>query len=87
VVAEQSKRSDTRRLTREDVYEICGRLNDGRVASLLAVGGTPAQLLEAWTWLSEDDYLHANMKRNLSGQVARLYEVLAADQPEEDNYR
>jgi hypothetical protein len=62
-------------------------LNDDRVARLLAVGGTPAELLEAWTWLSEDDYLHANMKRNLSGQVARLVEVLSADEPEEDEYR
>ena len=71
-------------LTRERVVKIVGRLDDGRIAEIIATGATPAELMEAFTWLSSDEYLGGELEHSLRGRVAQLYEILAADQGEDD---
>lgn len=70
------------KLTREEVLEIVGPLDDARVAQIIATGATAAELLEAIGWLSEDGYMGADLQRNLSGNVAKLHEILRLDEPE-----
>ncbi len=71
-------------LTREQVVKIVGRIDEGRVAEIIATGATPAELMEAFTWLSSDEYLGGELEHSLRGKVAQLYDILTADQAEED---
>ncbi len=71
-------------LTHERVVKIVGRLDDSRIAEIIATGASPAELMEAFTWLSSDEYLGRQLNHYLRGRVAKLYEILAADQPEDD---
>jgi hypothetical protein len=68
------------KLTREQVIEICGRLDDMRIADIIATGADAAELMEARVWLASDDYLAGDLGRSPSGRVARLVEILRADQ-------
>lgn len=73
------------RLTREQVIEICGRLDDMRIARIIASGATPAELMEARTWLASDDYLAGDLGRQPTGRVALLVELLRADETDWDD--
>lgn len=70
-------------LTRDQVIEICGRLDDMRIADIIATGATPAELMEARVWLASDDYLGGDLGRSASGRVAQLVELLRADQDDD----
>ncbi|MEE8279165.1 MAG: hypothetical protein V3R55_00505 [Alphaproteobacteria bacterium] len=72
-------------LTRERVVKIVGRIDDGRVAEVIATGATPAELMEAFTWLGSDEYLGGELEHSLRGRVAQLYDILAADESEDDD--
>jgi hypothetical protein len=72
-------------LNREQVIEICGRLDDMRIAGIIATGATAAELTEARAWLASDDYMAAALKRSQNGRIARLVELLRADEPEWDD--
>ncbi|HYD32219.1 MAG TPA: hypothetical protein VEB64_15360 [Azospirillaceae bacterium] len=72
-------------LTRDQVIEICGRLDDMKIANIIATGANPAELMEARTWMVSDDYLGGDLGRSVSGRVARLIEVLRADEPDWDD--
>jgi hypothetical protein len=69
-------------LSREQVIEIVGRINDGRIAEIIATGATPADVTEAFAWLTEDEYLGGQLAKPLSGVVAQVYEILRADEPD-----
>lgn len=73
------------RLTRDQVTEICGRLDDLKVASIIGTGATAAELMEARTWLGSDDYLAVALGHSASGRVARLVEILKADELDWDD--
>jgi hypothetical protein len=73
------------RLTRDHVIDICGRLDDLKIAEIVATGATTAELMEARTWLAADDYLGASLGRQVTGRVARLVELLRADEGEWDD--
>ncbi|MGQ9370995.1 hypothetical protein [Azospirillum sp. ST 5-10] len=72
-------------LIRDQVIEICGNLDDMRIANIIATGASPAELMEARTWLASDDYLGGDLGRSASGRVARLVEILKADEPDWDD--
>jgi hypothetical protein len=69
-------------VTHDQVLEIVGRINDTRIAEIIATGATPAQVTEAFAWLSEDEYLGGELEKPLSGVVQQVYDILRADEPE-----
>jgi hypothetical protein len=69
-------------VTHDQVLEIVGRINDARIAEIVATGATPAQVTEAFAWLSEDEYLGGELEKPLSGVVQQVYDILRADEPE-----
>lgn len=73
------------RLTRDHVIEICGRLDDLKIAGIIGTGATTAELMEARTWLAADDYLAVALGHAASGRVAKLVELLKADEVEWDD--
>ena len=63
-------------MTREDVIEIAGPLDDGRVLQILKTGATRDELLEAFTWVSADDAMARELHHQPHGRVAQLCEIL-----------
>ena len=74
------------RASAEEVRKIVGRISDDRLTAILATGATAAQVTEAFTWLTSDEYVAARGQPPLTGVVAEVYEILkteAADVEEE----
>lgn len=65
----------SQRLTRDQVIDIVGRLDDMRLAGIVASGATAAELTEAYTRTTSDIYLG----RPISVTVAKLVDLLKAD--------
>jgi hypothetical protein len=68
-------------MTREDVIEVLGPVDDDVIVEVLGVGATREELEEAFAWLNADDVLGRQLHRQPSGRVAELCEIL---QPEEE---
>jgi len=71
-------------VTKQDIDEIVGRLNDGAVATIIATGATRADLLEAYAWLAADDVQHRRLHSAPHGMVAQVLDILEADMPESE---
>jgi hypothetical protein len=74
-------------LTREKIIEIVGPLEDDQITAIIATGATTADVMEAFAWLSEDDYLGNTLQRPMRGIVSEVHEILQADEPDEDDGR
>ena len=71
------------KLTQEDIVAIVGPLDDFRIAEIIATGATPAELTEAFGWLTRNGEMGEALRHSLSGTVAKIYDILKRDEPEE----
>lgn len=69
------------KLTRERVIEIVGRIDDGKIADIIATSATADELLEAYAGAVEQGDLEAETRRRMSGRVAEVYDILMAGEP------
>jgi hypothetical protein len=69
-------------LTREQVIEIVGQIDDWKITKILSTTASAEELLEAHTGIIEQGDLEAETRRRLSGTVAQLYDILAAGEPQ-----
>ncbi len=69
------------KLTREQVIEIVGHIDDWKIAQVIATNASAQELLEAHTGVIEQGDLEAETERRMSGTVARLYDILLATEP------
>ena len=67
-----------------EIREIVGRIEDATVTGILGLGATREEILEAYLWLSSDDYLHRQRHHTLSGRAAQVFDLLEAELPEPD---
>lgn len=74
-------------LTPELVENVIGPTDEDLKAELILTGATSADLLEAVAWLEADQATGRQTRRMPHGMVARLCQILAARQPEEDRDR
>ena len=79
--------SIARPATASEIIAICGRLDDGVVAGILAVGATPAEVLEAFTWYSADDQIGTELQRHRHGKVGAVFDILEREEPDPDELR
>jgi hypothetical protein len=70
--------------TASGVVRIVGPLEDDVVASIISTHATEAEVLEAVKWFTADDGLGSEVRRNCSGRVAQVYEILAAEAQDDD---
>jgi hypothetical protein len=80
-MAQHQAKSAAVPLTAEEIRRIAGRLSDDRVSAILATGATAADVVEAFTRLSNDEHL----ERPLTGVVAAVYDILKPDEPDEED--
>lgn len=85
-MADTANKTTARAATRREIIEIAGSLDDEAIADIEGMGATPAEVLEAFTRIDQEDDFAAETFKPLSGRVARVYEILVADRPvdEED---
>ncbi len=69
-------------LTREEVIELVGRLDDLKLAEIIASGATAAQITEAKTMVAGGDTLTSLLRRPVEPAVQRVYDVLKSEDPE-----
>ena len=70
--------------TASEIRDIVGTLDDSVIASIVALGATREEVLEAQVWLSSDDYLHRDLHHALQGKAAQIFDILDAELPEPD---
>lgn len=66
-------------VTKEDIDEIVGRLDDAVTSAIIATGASREELLEAYSWLTADDAQHRRLHSAPRGTIAQLYELLEAE--------
>ena len=71
-------------MTREDVVAALGRVDDAALADIIATGATREELSEAQAWLADDARLVSAGRSRATGRVARLVDILAAMQEDEE---
>jgi hypothetical protein len=74
-------------MTHDEVCQVVSGLSDHAVARIIATGGSRQQLLEAFTWLREDEYLGSELERRPAGVVGELYDILVAEETELEEER
>jgi len=76
------QRGDSRSpLTAEAVGHILGDVDAAVITEVLTTGATPEELVEAYEWLTSDDYMGARLHRPMTGIVARLCSILESQMP------
>jgi hypothetical protein len=63
-------------LTRDDVINVFGQVDDIAISEILSTGATPKELAEAQAWLSNDQPLLNTGRSMAPGRVNRLIEIL-----------
>ena len=68
--------------TASEIIEIVGHLDDGVIARILVTGASPAEVLEAFTWVNADDQLGTELQHGRQGAVGTVYEILLQEEPD-----
>ena len=68
--------------TASEIIEIVGHLDDAVIARILATGASPAEVLEAFTWVTADDQLGTELQHGWHGAVGAVYEILLQEEPD-----
>jgi len=73
--------------TAADIVGILGPLEEALLLEILETGATAAEVLEAFTWMNDDDQIGTELERGPRGAVIRVYEILKREEPEENERR
>jgi hypothetical protein len=73
-------------LTHDEIARMAGHLDDTAVAAIFAMSPTAEELAEALAWAEGEDDVMGEMEVPLTGKVAQIYDILTADE-DEDNRR
>lgn len=73
--------------TASEIVAICGHLDDGVIARIVATGATPTEVLEAFTWFSADDQIGTELQHGRTGAVGAVFDILMEQEPEPDEGR
>lgn len=71
-------------LSHDDLVALVGDLDDALIAAILAMGPTAEEIEEALACAADEDDVMAELERPLSGNAAKIYEILTADQDEDE---
>ena len=71
-------------LSHETVVRIAGDVSDAKAVAIIASGASRDELEQAVAWACLEDDVMGKQRRALTGIVAELYEILTADEADED---
>lgn len=75
---------DQKPATASEIRAILGPSDESLVVDILKVGATYHEVLEAYAWITSDDYLHRKLLHNLHGRAAEVFDILESELPEPD---
>jgi hypothetical protein len=81
------KKQISRLATAAEIIEIVGPLDDAVLMRILETEATPAEVLEAFTWATADDQIGTELEHGPRGVVARVFDILKREEPEQDDRR
>ncbi len=73
--------------TATEIVEIVGPLDDAVLVRIVETEASAAEVLEAFTWATADDYIGTELEQAPRGVVARVYEILKQEESEPDESR
>ena len=74
------------KLTRDEVIRVLGRVNDAKIAAIIASGASLRELEQAAAWaLGESDIL-GKLPDHASPAMARVYDILTAEEKLAEDY-
>ena len=68
------------KLTREQVANVVGRIDDVKAAAIIATGASLKELNEAVAWASGESDVIGKLHRPASPVVAAVFDILTAEQ-------
>ena len=68
----------------QDIVKITGPIDPAKIAEIMAARPTAEELEEAVAWAAGASDVMGELRRPLTGTVARLYDILTADRSLED---
>ena len=71
-------------VTREQVVDTLGRLDDLKIAEIIATGATPAEVVEAKRWLAGDKRTLGDEEPLRPSVIGAVCDLLRADEPDWD---
>ena len=66
-----------------EIVKIVEPVDDPVLMRIVETGATPAEVLEAFIWATADDQIGTELEHAPRGAVARVYEILAGEEPDE----
>ena len=73
-----------KRLTRDDVINAVGAVDDVTIAQIIGINATADELTEAQAWIVNDDPLLNAGRPLATGRVRELVDILAELEPDDD---
>jgi hypothetical protein len=73
--------------TAAEIIAICGHLDDGVIARILATGATRSEVLEAFTWCSADDQIGTELQHQRHRKAGEVYDILMREEPDPEELR
>jgi hypothetical protein len=71
-------RNGTSKATASDVKAILGPMSDTRMTAILAVGATIQEIEAAAAWAAGESDVMGQLRRPVSGPVAKVYDIISA---------
>jgi hypothetical protein len=81
---EKSDEAAMKRLTRDDVVNAVGAVDDVTIAQIIGINATADELAEAQAWIVNDDPLLNAGRPLATGRVRELVDILAELEPDDD---
>ena len=76
--------SGSERITRDDVIQAVGAVDDVTIAQMIATGATVDELAEAQAWIANDEPMMNAGRPLATGRVRELVDILAELEPDHD---
>lgn len=62
--------------TDHDIRAVLGPTDDEMVFMIQETGASKGEALQAFTWLNDDDYIGAKLKRPMNNRIRAVYDIL-----------
>jgi hypothetical protein len=69
--------------TATEMIEIVGVVEDSIPLSIVGAKAMPAEVLDAFTWATADDQIGMELEHRPRGALARVYEILKREEPDQ----
>ncbi len=72
--------------TGQEIRSILGPVDDELVTTIMEIGATHKEVLQALEWLDDDDYMGRQLGKSMDISVARVHKILQRDREQLDEH-